>query len=126
MFKITSVTTELSRQYNTPCGNFEFVHLPLPYYAFDICSQVLTARQTVLMASPEKALCDKIITTAGIQLRSMKTASEFLMEDLRIDPEQLRKLDTEKITGWLSESPKRKSVELVVKAINGIAKATKM
>ena len=67
--------------------------MPLPYYSFGIRQVELTKRQTVLMASGEKALCDKIITTSGILLRSVKQTLALLMEDFRIDKEQLRSLD---------------------------------
>ena len=80
----------------------------LPYYSFGIRQVALTKRQTVLMASGEKALCDKIITTSGILLRSVKQTLALLMEDFRIDKEQLRSLDATAIDNWLEDAPKRK------------------
>ncbi|NLR56985.1 hypothetical protein HGH93_02665 [Chitinophaga polysaccharea] len=49
------------------------------------------------MAILEKAVCDKIITTSGVNLRSIKQTRGFLIEDLRIDEEQLEKLDSQVI-----------------------------
>ena len=40
-------------------------------------------------ATPEKALCDKIVMTSGVFLRSVQQTNEFLMEDLRIESEDL-------------------------------------
>jgi hypothetical protein len=38
-----------------------------------------------LIASPEKALCDKIITTLNVRLQSVKAMQAYLEENLRID-----------------------------------------
>lgn len=73
--------------------------------------------QTVLMAGPEKSICDKIITTAGVQLRSRKQALEFLEEDLRIDRESLRNLDLREMSGWLTDCPKADSIKNVIESV---------
>ena len=38
--------------------------------------------QTMLVASPEKALCDEVVLMPKIFLRSIKQTQEFLIEDL--------------------------------------------
>lgn len=80
----------------------------------------LTKRQTVLMASGEKALCDKIITTSGILLRSVKQTLALLMEDFRIDKEQLRSLDATAIDNWLEDAPKENSLRTLVKTLKSL------
>jgi hypothetical protein len=94
--------------------------LPLPYYAFDIKSIKLTSKQTALMASPEKALCDKIILTSGIRLRSTKQVKEFLIEDMRMDEEALKNLDTTKMKSWLADAPKASSIKELIKTISSL------
>ena len=89
VFEISSVTTQNSKVYSTPIGRFSYTHLPLSYYAFGIQQVALIAKQGVLMATPEKALCDKIICTAVIQLRSFRQVKEFLIDDLRLDNDAL-------------------------------------
>ena len=93
---------------------YSYTHLPIAYYPLGIQSISLTKTQTVLIASPEKALCDKVITTAGINLRSKQQAMAFLVEDLRIDKDQLRELNTTEMTSWLPVCPKRKSIQLLI------------
>ncbi len=61
----------------------------------------------MLMASPEKAICDKIIMTPAVLLRSQKQTREFLLEDLRMDPEQLFGLNLDAIASWICESSKK-------------------
>jgi hypothetical protein len=70
-----------------------------------------------MIASPEKALCDKIIVTSGVQLRSISQTMDFLLEDLRIDEEQLRQLDATSIQTWVIDSPKRNSLQMLVNTI---------
>jgi hypothetical protein len=83
-----------------------------------IQSVALTETQRVLIASPEKSLCDKIVTTAGINLRSKKQAQSYLLDDLRIDQEKLGELNIEEMSNWLSVAPKANSLKILIEAIS--------
>jgi hypothetical protein len=117
VYEITSVTTKLSKRIFTQNISFSFTHLPKTYYAIGIQSLALTQNQTVLIASPEKCLCDKIILTANVNLRSVKQAMLFLLEDLRIDKDNLRNLNVHEIVKWLSVCPKKNSIKMLTQAI---------
>jgi hypothetical protein len=93
------------------------VHLPLPYYSFGIQQLELTKKQRVLIATPEKALCDKIIASSGILLRSSKQVMEFLVDDLRIEKDRLLKLNTKKMSEWIKEASKKSSLEILIKTL---------
>ena len=118
VYETSSVTIKTAKTYKTPVGRFSYFHAPLPYYSFGIKSVVLTARQVVLIASPEKAICDKIIMTSGVLLRSAKQTKEFLIDDLRIDEDLLRRLDWREIGTWESDAPKRNSIGMLVKTLS--------
>jgi hypothetical protein len=120
VYEISSMTTKTSKSYKTPLGRFRYFHAPLPYYSFGIKSVELTPRQVVLIASPEKALCDKIITTSGILLRSSRQVREYLIDDLRIDEEMLHKLDLGAISTWIKDAPKKRSLSTLVNTITGL------
>lgn len=120
VMETVSITTKFAKMYNTPVGRFTYVHMPLPYYAFGIQPVGLTEQQRVLMASPEKALCDKIIVTSGIFLRSKKQTREFLLEDLRIGREALRGLQIDRIEEWSTRAPKPSSLIMLVKTLREI------
>ncbi|GAA4334820.1 hypothetical protein GCM10023184_29180 [Flaviaesturariibacter amylovorans] len=117
VYEISSVTLKSAKSYKTPVGRFSYAHAALPYYAFGIRRVQLTPRQAVLMASPEKALCDKIILTSGVILRSVRQATDFLMEDLRIDEEQLRTLQHSEIHSWIPDAPKSSSLTMLLKTL---------
>jgi hypothetical protein len=53
--------------------------------------------QAFLIASPEKALADKIVSVRGAGLASIGEMSRFLEEDLRIDTGAIRSLSPEHI-----------------------------
>lgn len=117
VYETSSVTTQKTAVYKTPVGRFSYTHLPSPYYAFGIQQVELTKKQTVLMATPEKALCDKIVTTSGILLRSTKQVKELLIEDLRIEKAALRSLDYKEIGKWIIDAPKKSSLEILIKTL---------
>jgi hypothetical protein len=127
VYEVSSMTTRTTEIYETPIGRFSFFRTSLPYYAFGIKSVRLTDRQVTLVASPEKALCDKIVQTAGILLRSPKQVREFLLEDLRIDEDSLGQLDIEEIDTWVNDAPKKSSLAMLVKTLSrGLDKRHKL
>ena len=120
VFEISSVTPRMSKKIMVQNVVYSYTHLPIAYSPLGIQSISLTKTQTVLIASPEKALCDKVITTAGINLRSKQQAMAFLVEDLRIDKDQLRELNTTEMTSWLPVCPKRKSIQLLIETLSAL------
>lgn len=115
--EITSVTTEISKIYKTKAGRFSYRHSTIPYYSLGIKSISLSDKQRVLMASAEKAICDKIVMTSGVLLRSSKQVMQLLTEDLRIDEDQLLQLNLEEISSWLDIAPKRSSLKILTKTL---------
>lgn len=118
VFVTTSMTTKASREFDTSAGLFTYTYLPLPYYAFGLNTVKFSENQMALMASPEKALCDKIVTTPGIILRSVSSAVYYLLDDLRMDESDLKKLDTDLMLNWLEATPKKDSIAMVIKMID--------
>lgn len=117
VYEVTSATTKTTKTYNTEIGRFSYHHLPLPYYSMGIQRVNLTKKQAVLMASPEKAICDKIVTTSGILLRSINQTITFLTEDMRLDENMLIKLNSDAIESWIQDAPKKTSLEMLIKTL---------
>ncbi len=120
VYEVTSATTKTTKTYNTEIGRFSYHHLPLPYYSMGIERVTLTKKQTVLMASPEKAICDKIVTTSGILLRSISQVITFLTEDMRIEENMLIKLNSDMIDSWIKDAPKKSSLEMLTKTLKAL------
>ena len=117
VYEISSVTTLHTKTYKTELGRFSYAHIPLPYYSFGIKQIELTKQQTALIATPGKALCDKIVTTKGILLRSKKQVIELLTENLRIDKQALRNLNVAEMNSWVKDAPKKNSLSMLVKTL---------
>jgi len=120
VFAVTSMTTKASRKFQTHIGLYSYTNLPLPYYAFGLATVSLSKDQQAIMAIPEKALCDKIATTAGITLRSQSSARNYVFGNLRMEEEDLAKFDLNVMLSWLENAPKRESLEMLIKMIEKI------
>ncbi|MEP2773269.1 MAG: hypothetical protein ABJH05_14050 [Fulvivirga sp.] len=116
-YEISSVTTKTSKLYKTPVGRYSFKQLKTPYYSYGIKNIEYSPKQTILIASREKALCDKIVLTPKINLRSIKQTKEFLTEDLRMDNEVLNTLDTKAMELWIKNAPKKSSLKMLIKTL---------
>ena len=89
---VTSVTTGRSKKFSTPAGLFIYRMIPLEAYRIGMDRIEINASLAFLMATPEKALADKLYDSRGVGIRTQKDLSVYLLENLRIDPEALRKL----------------------------------
>mgnify|MGYP003678728397 FL=1 len=116
-YEISSVTIKTSKLYKTSVGRFSYQQLKIPYYSFGIKNIEYSPKQTMLVASPEKALCDKVVLTPKIYLRSIKQTQEFLLEDLRMDTEVLSTLDTKAMKSWIKNAPKKSSLKMLIKTL---------
>lgn len=117
VYEISSVTLKKSKTYTTPVGRFSYRQLAAPYYSFGIKSISLDSQQVALIASPEKALCDKIVLTSGVLFRSIGQVQDFLLEDMRMDEEILSRLDLAVIRSWIEDAPKKNSLTMLVKML---------
>jgi len=120
VYETASMTTKSSKEFNTPAGIFTYTHSPLPYYAFGLSMVRLAEDQHTIFASPEKALCDKIVSTSGILLRSITQVTAYLLEDLRIEKPSLKNFDIKKMESWVSNAPKSDSLNMLIKMIKNL------
>lgn len=117
---IGSMTTGSTKTFRTAAGLFRYFKTRLPYYSFGIRRIELAKDQTALMAGPEKALCDVILTRTGVLLRSVSQTQLFLEEDLRMEREPLRALDREMIRSWLPDAGKQNSLRMLIKTLEAL------
>ena len=94
--QLTSVTTQRSRAFTTPMGHFSYQTLSNPRYAVGAFLETSGSVQ-FLIASPEKALVDKVWKDKRFDGRRVYDFEPYLLEDLRIDPDGLRALDRHRL-----------------------------
>ncbi len=97
---VTSVTPGRSRRFETPVGVFSYRHVPVKVYSAGVDRLEPEAGRAFLMATPEKALADKLTQAQGAPMRSQKDAGEYLLNNLRADPARLRELNVQKLENY--------------------------
>jgi len=94
---LTSVTVSKARRFSAPVGLFIYRQVPARAYEAGMIRVEADHEQAFLIASPEKALADKIVSVRGGRIASIAEMSRFLEADLRVDAGALRPLSAEKI-----------------------------
>jgi hypothetical protein len=99
---LTSVTPNRSRRFATPVGLFVYRRIPARAYEVGVIRAEADREQAFLIASPEKALADKIVSARGGRIASIAEMSRFLEDDLRVDAGALRSLSAERVSEFAS------------------------
>jgi hypothetical protein len=85
---ISSVSIKRAVRFENDFGIFKYIFIKPEL--FDIGLQIETLNNgNFLIASKEKALCDKIFLNRSLDITSKKQMFEFLEDDLRIDMDEL-------------------------------------
>jgi predicted transcriptional regulator of viral defense system len=93
---VTSVTTRRSRNFSTPFGAFSYRMLTGSRYAAGITLET-AGRISYLMASPEKALADKVWTDKRFKGLRLSEYEAYLSDDLRLDLEVLSRFEPSRL-----------------------------
>ena len=93
VYSMRSVCMKMNKQYETGLGRFEYIKMPERYFPIGIHQEIINNSSSFLIATPEKALCDKIIATKNLKIQSVKAMQEYLEEDLRLDMSALSSFD---------------------------------
>ncbi len=89
---LTSVSTGRSRKFSTPVGLFTYRMIPLQAYRIGMDRIDIGDGRAFLMATPEKALADKLYDGRGTGIKTQKELTKYFEDSLRIDPAALREL----------------------------------
>lgn len=88
---ITSITNKRNKLFITPVGEFTYTYLNNKKYSVGIDLLAQSKDHFVLMATPEKALCDFIhLVDKNISLNTINEVEAYLFQDLRLDQTILR------------------------------------
>ncbi len=105
---LTSVTTNRSRRFRTPVGLFTYQRIPRLAYEVGMTRIEADHDQAFLIASPEKALADKIVSARGAAIASQADMRRFLEDDLRIVESSLTSLSAETVADYAERYRSRK------------------
>ncbi len=108
--EVCSACMGRSRGFSNATGRYRYTHLPLPYYAVGTRSVRTEAGLFYLAATPEKALCDLIVTTPRLRLQSSRALQTYLTDDLRIDEGHIAQLSPDIIRECAATAHKKKAI----------------
>jgi hypothetical protein len=95
VYSTISLSTKRSKQFDTSLGSFSYIQTSAAYFRIGLVQETINQKYAFLIASREKALCDKMIYTKQLNLTSQIAVQTYLEEDLRIEMDSLRELNTE-------------------------------
>jgi len=90
---VTSVTTGRSRRFLTPVGLFIYRMIPIRAFQIGMDRVEIGDGRAFLIATPEKALADKIYEDRGTGLHTQKELVDYLERNLRVDLAALREMN---------------------------------
>lgn len=92
VYSVQSMTCGTARHYENALGVFEYTRVPYDYFNIGITVKE-EAGAAFMIATPEKALCDLMVYTANLNLKTQASVREYLEEDIRFDMDELQGLD---------------------------------
>ena len=93
VYEVTSATLHAKKLFETPLGRFSYRPIPLDVYALGVDWLYDEQDGGKFVATPEKALCDKIRADRGLGRLNQEKMKDYLLYDLRIEWEALMTLD---------------------------------
>lgn len=99
---VTSVVTGRSKLFTTPLGWFRYKTIPEKLMPIGVVS-----RKGALIASPERALCDYLLTRPNLRISSPDMLKSYLLEDVRFDFDSFEGYDHSIISAYAAVGYKR-------------------
>jgi predicted transcriptional regulator of viral defense system len=120
VYSVKSATSKRSKKYLTPIGNYEYITVPEHYFSIGLNQKIIQDSFAFIIASPEKAICDLVLSTPGLRLQSQKAMNEYLIDDLRVDFESVNAINPEIIKECVQFGYKKKELELLYQVLLNI------
>ena len=121
---VTSVTCGRSRSFDTPVGPFSYRMIPMEAFRTGMDLVELDDGRSFLIATPEKALADRMVAERGAAITTMRELSSYLLTDLRIDKPALAALQPERLFE-MSRRYRSRRVRLLADLVIGLGKGGK-
>lgn len=117
VFTICSMTTKPSHIFRNSLATFEYVHTNSQVFPIGVREETFADGTSVLMASPEKALCDLIADISHLNLRYRKEILVWLEEDIRFDMDELFHFDTGILREYAKVGKKKTMINQLINII---------
>jgi hypothetical protein len=118
VFDVTSATTKRSKSFKSQSGTYSFKQIKKELFPLGLMIKS-TKNGNFMIASKEKALCDKVYYTKDIQITSKKSMISFLVDDLRVDVDELEDCDMSIFIKYF-EISKSKKIKFLIEALEDL------
>ncbi len=109
-----SMTVKPATTFENVFGYFVYHHIDRAAFSVGIRLESIGSA-TFTIATPEKALCDLIAVTRGVNLRYLKDVRLFLEEDMRFDMEALSRFDVRILSEYARVGKKASSIQTLIR-----------
>lgn len=116
VYLMQSMTLKHSRNFNTPIGRYEYTHVSKDTFPIGL-SNIRKAKHAFVIATPEKALCDLIANSSGVNLRYPKDAAVYLEEDIRMDMSDFKQMNPAIFKAYAKVGKKADSIRTLLKLL---------
>lgn len=117
VYVMQSMTLKHSRDFDTPIGRFEYTGVSKDVFSIGL-SSVRKAGYAFVIATPEKALCDLVANSPGVNLRYSKDAAIYLAEDIRMEMSDFKQMNPEIFEAYAKVGKKAGSIRTLLKLLN--------
>lgn len=118
VYLVESVGLKTGKRFETDIANFSYYRQKSSHFHLGIQRvQVGSNQQFTTMAGPEKALCDVIIQSSNLNLRSVAQTIEFLENDIRFDTDALDQFDLSLMHRIAEGNLKSSSLKMLINTI---------
>lgn len=114
VYTTQSMTLKHSRDFDTPIGRFEYTYMSREAFSIGL-SSVRKEGYAFVIATPEKALCDLIANSPNVNLRYLKDAEVYLKEDIRMEMEDFKRMNTIIFEEYIEIGKKAESIKTLLK-----------
>lgn len=111
-----SMTLKHSRDFDTPIGRFEYTNISKDAFSVGLAS-IRKDGYAFVIATPEKALCDLVANSSGVNLRYPKEASLYLEEDIRMELSDFKKMNSTIFEEYAKVGKKADSIRTLLKLL---------
>ena len=116
VYGVTSMTMKHSRKFTNSLGTFDYIRCEQDVFAIGLDMQ-RESDVSFVIATPEKALCDLIATTPGLNLRYTNEILTWLEDDIRFDMDEFFKLNVSILEEYAKVGKKSTMITKLIKII---------
>ena len=117
VFTTCSMTMKPYQIFYNSLGRFEYVHICKEAFPIGVKEITFNDGYSVLIATPEKALCDLIADISHLNLRYRNEILVWLEEDIRFDMDELFHFDTNILREYAKVGKKKNMINQLIKII---------